>query len=249
MTRTAVATKLGFREQLRRPLLVMLLVIVPFFFITRAIAQTETIPRQLTLAGGAHVLTNMRDIHGAVMAAITIGFLAGLVGVFALQSVKGADRRLVLAGYRPFEILGPRLVILTTLTALVVVVSLGVTALSFTPRHWPQFIVGNVLIGLTYGMLGAIAGSAFGAMGATYVILFGAMLGLGIAGNPMFGSGAPPAWTVALPGGAAMRVITDASFAGSFAAWSALAVATIWLLAIGALLMVGLSRQVAVARG
>lgn len=171
----------------------------------------------------------------------------GLVGVFALQSAKGADRRLVLAGYRPLEILGPRLVILTTLTALVLVVSLAVTALSFTPRHWPQFIAGNVLIGLTYAMLGAIAGSAFGALGATYVILFGAMLDLGIAGNPMFGSGSPPAWTVALPGGGAMRVITDASFAGGFAAWSALAVATIWLLAIAALLSVRLSRQVAVA--
>jgi hypothetical protein len=29
-------------------------------------------------------------------------------------------------------------------------VSLAVTALSFTPRSWPAFIAGNLLVGLTY---------------------------------------------------------------------------------------------------
>lgn len=247
MTRAGVATRLGFREQARRPLLLVLLVVVPFFFITRAIAQTETIPRLLTLADGAEVVSNMRDIHGAVMAAITIGFLAALVGVFVLQSVKQADRRLVVAGFRPLEILGPRLIILTTLTALVVIVSLAVTALSFAPRHWPQFITGNVLIGLTYGMLGAIAGSVLGQLGATYLILFAAMLDLGIAGNPMFGDSAPATWTIALPGHGAMRVITDASFAHHFAAWNDLALATVWLLVTGALL-IAVSRRVTIVR-
>lgn len=39
--RVATATRLGFREQARRPLLLVLLVMLPFFFITRAIARTE----------------------------------------------------------------------------------------------------------------------------------------------------------------------------------------------------------------
>jgi hypothetical protein len=78
VSRVAVATRLGFREQARRPLLLVLLVGLPFFFITRAIAQTEQLPRSIGLPGGGEVLTNMRDIHGADMAAITVGFLAGL---------------------------------------------------------------------------------------------------------------------------------------------------------------------------
>ena len=78
MSRVGVATRLGFREQARRPLLIVLLVGLPFFFITRAIAQTEEIPRAVGLPGGTSVLTTMRDIHGADMAAITIAFLAGL---------------------------------------------------------------------------------------------------------------------------------------------------------------------------
>jgi hypothetical protein len=42
--RVATATRLGFREQARRPLLPVLLVALPFFFNTRAIARTEPTP-------------------------------------------------------------------------------------------------------------------------------------------------------------------------------------------------------------
>ena len=37
--RITTATRLGFREQARRPLLLVLVVVLPFFFITRAIAR------------------------------------------------------------------------------------------------------------------------------------------------------------------------------------------------------------------
>ena len=50
--RIATATRLGFREQARRPFLIALLVVVPFVFITKAIASTEAIPRRIGLPGG-----------------------------------------------------------------------------------------------------------------------------------------------------------------------------------------------------
>jgi len=87
--RLTTATALGFREQARRPLLIVLLVVLPFFFITRAIAATEEVPRSIGLPGGEHVMTTMRDIHGMLMAAITVAFLAGLCGVFAMRSAHG----------------------------------------------------------------------------------------------------------------------------------------------------------------
>ena len=192
MSRVAIATGLGFREQTRRPLLLVLLVALPFFFITRAIAQTEELPRRIGLPGGGEVLTTMRDIHGADMAAITVAFLAGLVGVFVMQSARQADRRLVVAGFQPYQALAPRLFVLAAATTLVVAVSVVVTALSFTPSLWTAFIAGNLLVGLIYAMLGALAGAAVGKLGATYLLLFGAMLDLGIVQNPMFGSGEPP---------------------------------------------------------
>jgi len=244
VSRVAVATRLGFREQARRPLLLVLLVGLPLFFITRAIARTEELPRTVGLPGGGEVLTNMRDIHGADMAAITVAFLAGLVGVFVMQSARQADRRLVVAGFRPREALAPRLLVLAAATALVVAVSVAVTALSFTPKLWPAFIAGNLLVGLIYAMLGALAGAAVGQLGATYLMLFGAMLDLGIVQNPMFGSGAPPGWGATLPGYGPGRVIVDAAFSDAFHAWGALALSLAWTLVLALAVLSVLGRLV-----
>lgn len=246
MSRVATATRLGFREQARRPLLLVLLVGLPFFFITRAIAATEKLPRTIELAGGREVLTNMRDIHGATMAAITVAFLAGLVGVFVMQSVRQADRRLVLAGFAPMQALTPRLLVLLAATGLVLVVSLAVTALSFTPQAWLAFAAGTLLVGMTYGLLGTLAGAVVGRLGATHLMLFGAMLDLGVVQNPMFGSGAPPSWAVALPGYGPGRVIVDGAFSGSFHAGGALALSIAWVLVLGVIVAVVLGRLVSV---
>ena len=247
MNRVVVATRLGFREQARRPLLLVLLVGLPFFFITRAIAQTEQLPRTIGLPGGGEVLTNMRDIHGADMAAITVAFLAGLIGVFVMQSARQADRRLVVAGFRPREALAPRLLVLGAGAVLVVAVSVAVTALSFTPKLWVPFILGNLLAGLIYAMLGALAGAALGKLGATYVVLFGAMLDLGIVQNPMFGTGEPPTWGTVLPGYGPGRVILDAAFSDHFHAWGALAISIGWLAGLATAVLLLLGRLAGVA--
>ena len=228
--RVATATRLGFREQARRPLLAVLLVVLPFFFITRAIAATEPDARRIGLpGGGGDVLTTMREVHGATMVSITVAFLAGLCGAFIMRSAQAADRRLVVAGFRPIEALVPRLAVLAAATAVAVVVSLAVTALSFTPASWPAFALGNLLIGLTYACIGALAGAALGQLGATYVVLFVAMLGMGILQNPMFGDGTPSGFAYFFPDYGAARVVIDGGFSQTFHAYSALVLALGWL--------------------
>ncbi len=155
------------REQTRRPLLLVLFVVVPFFFITKAISATQRLPSVISLPTGGQVPTNMRDIDGAFMAAITVSFLARLVGVFVVRSVGQADRRLVVAGFRPVAVLVPRLLVLSAATAFVFAVSLAVTALSFQPELWLAFIIGNLLTGLIYAMLGALVGAVLDPLGAT----------------------------------------------------------------------------------
>lgn len=248
MSRVAVATRLGFVEQGRRPLLLVLLVVVPLLFITKAIAATQPLPREVLLPGGVQVLTTMRDVHGAVMAAITVAFLAGLCGVFVMQAVRHGDRRLVVAGFTPFQVVLPRLVVLGAESTLVLAVSLAVTAFSFQPRSWPAFIVGNLLAGTVYALLGALAGAILGGLGATYLMLFGAMLDLGIVQNPMFGTGAPPAWGALLPGYGPGRLIVDAAFSEHFHAWAALATSLGWILALLIAVLLVLHRVVAIHR-
>lgn len=227
--RVLIATRLGFREQLRRPLLLVLLIVLPFFFITRAIARTEPTPRLIGLPGGGEILATMKDAHGASMVTITVAFLAALCGVFIMRAAQSADRRLVVAGYRPIEAVLPRLIVLATATAVILTVSLAVTALSWTPASWPVFIAGNLLVGLTYACIGALAGTALGQLGATYLVLFLAMLGTGILQNPMFGDGTPGGVAYAFPDYGANRLVIDGAFSPAFHAWGDLVLALGWL--------------------
>jgi hypothetical protein len=96
-------------------------------------------------------------------------------------------------------------------TLIVVIVSLLTTAKDFTPQHWGWFVVGNLMIGLTFAGLGALASAVLGRLGATYLLLFAAMLDLGIVQNPMFGTGTPPSWAVVLPGYPGTRLVMSAA--------------------------------------
>lgn len=228
IARISLASRLEWRELLRRPLLWILLVALPFFFITRSIAKTVPQPRIVPLPGGGEILSNMQDVHGATMAGITIAFLAGLCGLFIMQSARGADRRLVIAGYRPVEVVVPRLILIGAMTCLIVATSVAVTALSFTPQQWVPFVAGNLMVGLVYGSIGALVGVALGRVGGTYFMLFLAMVDLGIAQTPMFGDGRPDGWAQLLPGYGIGRVLVDASFSPSFHAGPELALAVTW---------------------
>lgn len=236
-SRVLMAARLGFREQRRRPLLVILLVFLPFFFITRAIARTEAIPRSVGLPGGEAVLTTMREVHGASMVGITVAVLAALAGALIMRSAQSADRRLVVAGFSPLEAVVPRLLLLGAATSVALSVSLVVTSLSFTPRSWAIFVAGNLLVGLTYACIGALAGATLGPLGATYFVLFMAMLGTGILQNPMFGDGTPGGLAFVFPDYGAGRLVVDGAFSASFDAWLPAALAVGWL----AVLVVGVA--------
>ena len=123
--------------------------------------------------------------------------------------------------------------VLAAATGVVLVVSLAVTALSFTPASWPVFIAGNLLVGLTYACIGALAGSALGQLGATYLVLFLAMLGIGILQDPMFGDGTPGGLAYAFPDYGAGRVSMDGAFSAGFQTWTELALALGWLAVLG----------------
>jgi hypothetical protein len=110
----------------------------------------------------------------------------------------------------------------------VVAVSLAVTALSFTPASWLPFAAGTVLVGISYACIGALAGATLGELGATYVVLFLAMLGVGILQNPMFGDGTPDGAAYAFPEYGAARVVIDGGFSETFHAWGQLALAIGW---------------------
>jgi len=235
---------MAFRDQRRRPLVLILLVLLPAYVITRSIADTEPTPQQVGLPGGAVIGSNMRDIHGAVMGGTVIGFAAGLVGVFVMQSALQGDRRLVIAGFQPGEAVIARLVVVAAATGLVVAVSAIVTALAFDPAAWIPFLAGLLLIGLVYASIGALVGAVLDKLAATYLILFLVMTDISIVQNPMFGDGDPDGWAVVLPGYGPSRLMVEGAFSDSFHAGGELMLSLGWTVALTAAVLVVLRRAV-----
>jgi hypothetical protein len=240
--RALTATTMAFRDQVRRPLVLILLVLLPAYVVFRSIAITEPTPRPVTLPGGEVIASTMRDVHGAVMAGNVIAFVAGLVGVFVMQSALQGDRRLVVAGFRPGEAIGARLIVMAAATGLVVSVSAVVTALGFDVASWFPFVAGLLLIGLMYGAIGALAGAVLDRLAATYLILFLAMTDLGIVQNPMFGT--PDGGAALLPGYGPARVMVDGAFSYEFHAGGDLFLSLAWVGVLGAAVFVVLRRAV-----
>ena len=240
--RVGAAMAMGFREQRRRPLLLILLVVFPAYVITRSIAETQATPHRIGLPGGLQIITTMKDLHGAVMAGTAIAFAAGLCGVFVMQSALQGDRRLVVAGFRPGETVLARLTVLAADTVLVVAVSLAVTALFFAPASWLPFAAASVLLGLIYGSLGALLGAVLDKLAATYLMLFLVMTDLGIVQNPMFGDGTPGKWAVLLPGYGPVRLMVDGAYSSHFHAAAELALSLAWVALLGVAVYVLLRR-------
>lgn len=234
LERLGAGLRYGLREYRRNTVLWALLLVVPLVFITLAIATTPDGPMPIELEeGGQKAIrtVSMVDLHGAIMAPIAIAFLAGLAGLFVVLGSAEADRRLALAGFRSREVLASRLGVIVAATLLVTAVSLAVTAVEFSPEQWVVFAGATLLVGLTYGLIGAVVGPLVGRVGGLYLMFLIPFLDLGLAQNVMFDA-APPAWGRVMPAYGAVRVLVDGAFTQSFDETGPLLLALAWLGAI-----------------
>lgn len=232
--RTRVASRFAWREYRRNVALWVLLVGLPFFFISLSIAITPDQPTPVALTERGQdtiAIVSMIDVHGAIMVPITVAFLAGLAGLFVVLGSLEADRRLVVAGYRTAEVLAARLGVILLAAVLVSAVSLGVTSFSFQPRSWVAFALATLAVALTYAMLGVLIGPIVGRLGGLYLMFMLPFLDVGLAQNIMFDA-APPDWATWMPSHGAVRVLTDAAFTPSFDETAGALLALGWLAGI-----------------
>lgn len=235
--RIIAGLRYGLRDYRRNPAMWVLLLLLPVFFITLSfwVTPSDPTPVELTEAGSRAVqIISMAEVHGAIMVPITIAFLAGLAGLFVVQGSLEADARLVLAGFRPWEVLVSRLGVVALAGILTTVVSLLVTSIDFAPVNWAWFTVGNVLVAFTYGLVGVLVGARFGRLGGLYMMFLLPFIDVGLAQNIMF-SAAPPSWGAALPGRGSVSVLIDAAFTPTFDQVANLVLAGGWLVGLAVL--------------
>lgn len=243
--RVLTATRMGMRDQVRRPTLIALLVVVPIIFILWGANATAQTPREITLVGGWHVFTDMRTVMTIVDIPVAIAFLSGLVGVFVVGSALQGDRRLVIAGYSPRQAILPRLAVLGAGVLVIALVSLVAGAFVFTPDNHVAYLAGNLFTGLEYAAIGALAGAFMGRLGAVYLIFFLPNIDIGIAQDPLFFSGHAQGWAAALPGYGPTRMIFASSFNTGSDMVIPLLISLAWLVVLGVALLLLLERTVA----
>lgn len=242
----AVGTRMGLREVGRNYVLWALLVAVPGVFVAlSAFTTPEGYETMMVREAGRTVAATFwfPDTHPGLMAPISVGALAAIVGMFTALDARSADRRLALAGFRPVSLLTSRLLVVAALAAVVTATSLAVTAVFFTPGQWVPYVFANLLIALTYALVGVLVGWLFGRVGGVLVAFLLPFLDLAIEQSPMLN---PELSTLAhlLPGYGASRVLYDAALTGSFDEVGPLLVGFGWLVGL-AVVVAGLLYRVA----
>ena len=234
--RLTAVIRAGMREHRRNRVLWALLIAVPAVFIGMAVMVTVDSPGPIELIERSRhfvAFLSERRIHAATMVPITAAFLAGITGLFVVTESSGGDRRLVLAGFRSREVLAGRLCVIGVAATLTTLVAVAVSGILYPPRQWVVFIAANLLIAVTYAMIGVLVGPITGRLGGLYLILMLAFIDVGLGQSVMFPNG-PPSWGAYLPARGASQMMIDGAFTNSFDATLSMAVGLAWLAALSA---------------
>jgi len=236
---TRAATLAAWRDARRNPAMWALFVVVPLVFIWTAdwLTPNEQITLTLTEAGRRVATTfSMPDVHAGTMAPIAIASLAAIVGLFVMADSRDGDRRTALAGMRPSALLAARLSVLTAAALAATAISLAATAVLFDAVSWPTYAAANVLLALTYALVGALLAPVFGRVGGVFLAFLLPFLDIGISQSPMLHPD-PGLGIKLLPGYGGTRVLLDGALTHGFDETRPLAYGLIWL-AVPALLVV-----------
>ena len=112
-------------------------------------------------------------------------------------------------------------------------VAVAISGAWYPPRQWLVFAAANLLIALTYAMLGVLIGPLTGRIGGLYLMLLLAFIDVGFGQNVMIPTG-PPTWGAFLPARGASRVMIDGAFTEHFDETGYLLLGLAWLLTLTA---------------
>ncbi len=242
---TRAATLAAWRDTRRNPAMWALFVVVPLVFIWTADALTPNEQITLTLTeAGKRVATTfaMPDVHAGTMAPIAIASLAAVVGLFVMAD----DRRTALAGMRPAALLLARLSVITAAALAATAISLAATAMLFEAAAWPTYAGANVLLALTYALVGALLAPIFGRVGGVFVAFLLPFLDIGVSQSPMLQPD-PGLGIKLLPGYGGSRVLLDGALTHTFDETRPLLYGLIWLVVLSLLVVVTYRRSIAPA--
>jgi hypothetical protein len=227
----ATALRFGLVDLRRNPVLLVLLVIVPVLFVL--LAEITTPARDLVLTvvedGASRTVSFwFPEVHAGTMTPIAIASLAALAGMFVVIDAAAGDGRLRLAGYRAGVVVSARLGVVAVAVVVITAAAVAITATVFDAAQWAGYAGANLLLGMTYALVGVIIGPLFGRVAGVFIAFLVPFLDLGIAQSPMLRP-VPEQWANLLPGYGWTKVLTDTGLTAHFDQTGPLLAGLAWL--------------------
>jgi len=178
-----------FRMLMRQKIVLLLLVGTPTLFIfivqltgsARDVLFEVGIAETKTMIKAAEVNVSLIFVSMAI-----IGFLSSFVSLSLVQQYKNVNRRLVICGYYPIELMLSALsVIFFIILMLVLCIGFSIQFL-FQPLHFWPMLLGMLFNGLIYGGYGMLVGyMTNGALEGTLTVILLANIDAGWLQNPL----------------------------------------------------------------
>lgn len=210
MRATGTTFEMGLREYARTPVLLALLVFLPAYLVGVFTFVAPDSQVLVELPGGGTVETTLTEVFPAFTTPMAAALLAGVAGLFLMQSSVAADSRLVTAGYRARDVVLARLGLLLAVSAIGTLAAVGVMRLTFAPEHPLWFGTAVFLGALIYGLVGVLAGVLLDRLPGVYLVMFGSMIDLFLFQNPL-ATDAPTA-AAFMPGHYPVTLAVEAGF-------------------------------------
>lgn len=174
----------------RRRVVLLLLVLMPVVFLSvvELTASSKMIFFRLaSLDEKIFIQESQKQISLIFFSVTSTGFLVSFLALNLIQINSNVNRRLVICGYHPFELLISNLLCLLLVILLIAIyIGLLINAF-FSVKHLSLYIFGLTLIGFVYGCYGLAIGSLIkGKLEGVFLIVLLANIDSGWLQNPMY---------------------------------------------------------------
>lgn len=178
------------RMLVRQKIVIILLLIIPAFFLTIVEFTTSDrmLPFQLaSLDDDVFINISEKGISFIFFAVASSGFLVSFLALNLIQKNNEVNRRLIICGYHPIELLASILLALLLFIVLIAgYVGLLTNAFYTVDNPW-RFILGLILIGFVYGSYGLVVGSLIkGELEGILMVVLLVNIDVGWLQNPLF---------------------------------------------------------------
>lgn len=190
INRIAIGFLMILRMLFRRRIVLILLGVIPIVFLS--VVEITTSSRMLpfklaSLESEVFIEVSEKQISLLFFAVAVGGFLVSFLALNLIQKNSDINRRLIICGYHPLELLLSNLFALLLMIALISTYVGILTNFFFEIKHFSLFLFGLMLTGFVYGCYGLAIGSLIkGELEGILLIVLLVNIDAGWLQNPLF---------------------------------------------------------------